>query len=117
MDHDAQFLAGRACAAIKFEADLPVEPDPELLPLRDLGEGRFLWMPEGEAAERPGPLNRITGRYYPKLEACVVGLRPREGLDSAEYLADITSSAGRQTSTTTGPRHCLLAEMPAGMHP
>jgi hypothetical protein len=44
-DLDAQFLAGRARTAIKFEADLLVEPDPELLSLRDLGEGRLLWMP------------------------------------------------------------------------
>src|SRR5215471_11461347 len=64
MDLDAQFLAGRTCAAIKFEADLLVEPDPELFALRDLGEGRLLWVPEGEPAEHPGPLNRIPGRHH-----------------------------------------------------
>src|SRR5580658_2201687 len=89
MDLDAQFLAGRACAAVKFEADLLVEPDPELLPVRDLGEGRPLWMPHVEPAERPGPLDRIPGRYQPQLEASVIRLRLRESLDSAEYLADV----------------------------
>ena len=65
MDLDAQFPAGRACAAVKFEADLLVEPDPELLPLRDLGEGRPLCLPHGEPAEGPGPLDRIPGRHHP----------------------------------------------------
>jgi hypothetical protein len=65
MDLDAQFLTGRAGAAIEFEADLLVEPDPELRALRDLGEGRLLWMPEGEPAERPGPLDRVPGGHHP----------------------------------------------------
>jgi len=64
VDPDAQRLASRSCAAIKFENDLLVEPDPEVLPLRDLGEGRLLWVPTGEPAERPGPLDRIAGRYH-----------------------------------------------------
>ena len=42
---DAEFLAGRACAAVKFEADLLVEPELEIRPLRDLGKGGPLWMP------------------------------------------------------------------------
>src|SRR5579863_2330967 len=46
MNLDAQFPAGRARAAVKFEADLLVEPDLELRPLRDLGEGRPLRVPE-----------------------------------------------------------------------
>jgi hypothetical protein len=46
-------------------------------------------MPESEPAERPGPLDRILGRHHPQLEAPVVRSRLREGLDSAEYLADI----------------------------
>jgi hypothetical protein len=62
---DAQFLAGRAGAAVELEADLLVEPDLELLALGDLGEGRPLCMPEGEPAEGPGPLNRIPGRDDP----------------------------------------------------
>jgi len=65
VDPDAQCLASRACATIKFENDLLVEPDPEVLPLRDLGEGRLLWVPKGEPAERPGPLDRIAGRHHP----------------------------------------------------
>ena len=65
MDLDAQFLAGRASAAIKFEPDLLVEPDPEPLPLRDLGEGRLLWMSQRDRAKRPGPLDRAPGRDYP----------------------------------------------------
>ena len=62
---NAQFLARRARAAVKFEHDLPVEPDAEMLPLRDLGEGRLIWMPQGEPTERPGPLDRIAGRHHP----------------------------------------------------
>jgi hypothetical protein len=62
---DAQFVTRRTRAAIKFEADLPVEPDPELLALRDLGEGRLLGMPDGDPAERSGPLDRVPGRYHP----------------------------------------------------
>src|ERR1700685_337578 len=58
-DPDAQCLASRARAAIEREAALPVEPDPEPLPLRDLGEGRLIWVPESEPAERAGPLDRI----------------------------------------------------------
>ena len=46
-------------------------------------------MPEGEPAERPGPLDRILGRHDPQLKAPVIGSRLREGLDSAEYLAGI----------------------------
>jgi hypothetical protein len=46
-------------------------------------------MPEGEPAEGPGPLDRIPGRHYPELEAPVIRSRPRESLDSAEYLADV----------------------------
>jgi hypothetical protein len=84
-----QFLAGRAGAAVEFEADRFVEPDPELPALRDLGKGRLLRMPESEPAERPGPLDRILGRHHPQLEAPVVRSRLRESLDSAEYLADI----------------------------
>src|SRR5580704_5290182 len=95
MDLDAQFLAGRARAAIKFEADLLVEPDPELLPLRDRGEGRLLWMPQGEPAERAGPLDRIPCRHHSQLEAPVIRLRLRESLDSAQYLADISGQHAR----------------------
>lgn len=65
MDLDAQLLAGRTGAAIEFVADLPVEPDPDLLPLRDLGEGRLLWMSQRDRAERPSPLDRTPGRDYP----------------------------------------------------
>ena len=46
-------------------------------------------MPDSEPAERPGPLDRIAGRHHPQLEAPVIRLRLREGLDSAEYLADV----------------------------
>jgi len=65
MNLDAHFLAGRACAAVKFRADLLVEPDPELLPLRHLGERRPVCLPQGEPAERPGPLGRIPRRHHP----------------------------------------------------
>src|ERR1700722_1638498 len=94
-DPDAQLLASRARAAIEFEADVAVEPDPEPLSLRDLGEGRLLWVPQGELAERPGPLDRIAGRHHPELKAPVIRLRLREGLDSAEYLADVRGEHAR----------------------
>jgi hypothetical protein len=86
---DAQRLARRARAAIEFEYDLLVEPDSEVLALGDLGEGRFLWVPHCEPTERPRPLDRIAGSHHPELKAPVIGLRLRESLDSAEYLADI----------------------------
>jgi hypothetical protein len=49
----------------------------------------LIWLPQGEPTERPGPLDRIAGRHHPQLKAPVIGLRLRESLDSAEYLADI----------------------------
>ena len=65
VDPDAQFLASRARAAIEFEGDLLVEPDAEVPALGDLGEWRLIRMPQGEPAERPGPLDRIAGRHHP----------------------------------------------------
>ena len=73
----------------EFVADLLVEPDPDLLPLRDLGEGRLLWMSQRDRAKRPGPLDRAPGRDYAQLKASIIRLRLRESLESAEYLADI----------------------------
>jgi hypothetical protein len=52
-------------------------------------------MPDGEPAERPRPLDRIPGRHHPQLEAPVIRLRLREGLDSAEYLADVRGQHAR----------------------
>jgi ATP-binding cassette subfamily B protein len=88
-DADAQFLARRPRAAIELEGDLLVEPDTEVPALGDLGEGRLIRTPQGEPAERPSPLDRIAGRHHPQLKAPVIGSRLREGLDPAEYLADI----------------------------
>jgi undecaprenyl-diphosphatase len=95
MDLDAQFPTGWARAAVELVADLLVEPDPELLPLRDLDEGGLIRMPEGEPAECPGPLDRVPGRHQPELEVPVIRLRLRERLDSAEYLANVRGQHAR----------------------
>jgi hypothetical protein len=52
-------------------------------------------MPEGEPAERPGPLDRIPGGHHPQLQTPVVRSRLRESLDPAEYLADIRGQHAR----------------------
>jgi proline iminopeptidase len=92
---DAQFLAGRARAAIEFVADLLAELDSELLSLRDLDEGGHGGLAASEPGERPGPLDRVLGRHHPELEAPVVRSRLGEGLDPAEYLADVRGQHAR----------------------
>src|ERR1051326_7005 len=72
---DAQFLAGRARTAIEFVADLLAEPDSELLPLRDLDEGRHGGLAASEPGEGPGPLDRVPGRHHSDLEPPVVRSR------------------------------------------
>jgi hypothetical protein len=52
-------------------------------------------MPDGEPAEGPGPLDRVPGRHHPELEAPVIRLRLREGLDSAQYLPDVRGQHAR----------------------
>src|ERR1700744_6275580 len=89
VDPDAQCLAGGGGAAVEFVDDLLVEPDPDLLPLGDLGERRLLCVPASELGGRPRPLDRVAGRHHSWLEAPVIGPRLRESLDAAEYLADI----------------------------
>jgi hypothetical protein len=59
-------------------------------------------MPDGEPAERPRPLDRIPGRHHPQLEAPVIRLRLREGLDSAEYLADVRGQHARYLAREEG---------------
>ena len=95
-DPDAQFPGGRAGAAVELVSDLAVEPDRDLLPLGDLDEGGLVGVPEGEPAERPGPLDRVPGRHHPQLEAPVIRLRLRERLDSAQDLADVRGQHARQ---------------------
>src|SRR4051794_29629515 len=95
MDLDAQFPAGRPRAAVELVADLLREPDRDLLSPGDLGERRLPRIPQGEPAERPRPLDRIAGRHHSQLEAAVIRLRLREGLDSAEYLAHVRGQHAR----------------------
>src|SRR6185436_2255977 len=64
-DLDAQLLASRARAAVELVADLLIEPDAELLSLRDLDEGGHGGLAASEPGERPGPLDRIPGRPTP----------------------------------------------------
>jgi len=64
-DLDAQLLASRARAAVELVADLLIEPDAELLSLRDLDEGGHGGLAASEPGERPGPLDRIPGRHHP----------------------------------------------------
>jgi hypothetical protein len=52
-------------------------------------------MPDGKPTEGPGPLDRVPGRHHPQLEAPVVRLRLREGLDPAEYLPDVRGQHAR----------------------
>ena len=89
MDLDAQLLASRPRAAVELVADLLIEPDAELLSLRDLDEGGHGGLAASEPGERPGPLDRIPGRHHPQLEPPVVRSRLGESLDPAEYLADV----------------------------
>lgn len=44
-------------------------------------------MPQGEPAERSGPLGWIFGRHHSQFETPVIRSRLREGLDSAKDLA------------------------------
>jgi hypothetical protein len=59
-------------------------------------------MPDGEPAERPRPLDRVLGRHHPQLEAPVIRLRLREGLDAAEYLADVRGQHARHLAGEEG---------------
>src|SRR5947208_6220046 len=95
MDLDAQLLAGLARAAVEFVEDLPVEPDPDLLPPRDLDERGLVRVPQGDPAERPGPLDRVPGRHHPELKAPVIRSRPWKNLDSADCLADVGDQHAR----------------------
>ena len=52
-------------------------------------------MPDGEPAEGAGPLDPVPGRHHPELEAPVIRLRLREGLDPAQYLADVRGQHAR----------------------
>ena len=80
-------------------------------------------MPESEPPERPGPLDRILGRHHPQLEAPVVRLCLGEGLDSAEYLADIRGQHARDLAFEEafavhlyGRPHPARAEVPDSGH-
>jgi hypothetical protein len=70
-------------------------------------------MPQGEPAERPGPLDRVLGRHHPQLKAPVIRSRLREGLDSAEYLADI----GGQHAGDLSLEEALAVHVYGGPHP
>jgi hypothetical protein len=92
---DPQFLPGRAGAAVEFVRDLPVEPDPELRPAGDFGEGRILRVAEREPAEDPGPLDRVLRGDHAELEEPVIRARLGEGLDPAEDRADVRGEHAR----------------------
>src|SRR6478752_1973386 len=94
-DLDAQLLASRARAAVELVADLLIEPDAELLSLRDLDEGGNGGLAASEPGERPGPLDRVPGRHHSQLEPPVVRARLGESLDPAEYLADVRGQHAR----------------------
>src|SRR5512146_537638 len=72
MGLDPEFPARRARAAVEFEPDLLLEPDPDLLAACDLGERRALRVPERDAAERPRPVGGAFRRHHPEIEPPVI---------------------------------------------
>ena len=72
-------LAGRA--AVEFVADLLAEPDPELLPLRDLDEGGHGGPAPSEPGDRRAHWTGFPGRHYPQFEPPVIRARLGESLD------------------------------------
>src|SRR5262249_10338301 len=92
---DPHVLTRRARAAVELVRDLPVEPDRALRSVRRVGDARLVRPAASELGEGPGPFDRVLRGDHAELEEPVVRPRPGEGLDSAEYRADVPGEHAR----------------------